>query len=103
MTTGKPILVFVILLILVTTIFFQSTFGGKVLMGGGIILQIIGFLYIAYSQRSNRVINHDTQKPIRVQGEPIVKYWASGAWIIIIGLSLQFTSLWITDFGPWLN
>lgn len=102
-TSDKGFLIAIILLIVFITTFFHMTLGGKALMAGGIVLQIIGFFYIAYAQRRIRVIDYDTKKPTGAQGSPVEVHWVMGAWTIIIGLSLQFSGLLIPELGPFFT
>jgi len=79
---------------------------GQGVITAGTTIQIIGFFLMIYSQNllrfKDREIFHEIFEKMtnentsfHVQGAPIPKYWISGIWLIITGLFIQLTGMFL--------
>jgi len=78
--------------------------GGKVLVGIGIGLQFVGFIYMMFSRTTvyirdrdefDKIFNMIENTEPKIEGPPMTKYIIPGIWFNIFGLAFQLTGLFL--------
>src|SRR2546426_7502398 len=105
MAQGKEIPIFMGLLILFSSLGAYQFHGGKVLVAIGIGAQIMGFTLMLLSRTGMHIKNEEKFKEIferlgkykspEIEGSPILGRLAGGIWLILGGLSIQLTGLFL--------
>ena len=103
MNVDEWFLVVVVVILLLITYVAWSYHVGKILVAGGIASQIVGFFLMLYSRTTYPVKDKELFNKIfylsesalpEVEG-PTRKYWPLGAWLVIGGLSVNLTGLFL--------